>query len=157
MTVHTVVKSDQGEQFDVLGDRVRVLATADQTDGVLAAVEVTVSPGGGAPPHTNTREALGWYVLEGTLEFMTASGAFQLEPGGWFYSPEGILHTFHNPNDEPVRALMLAVPAGIEAFFGEIGRQLENNETPRPPTDEEMAVLMETGPRYGIDIQAPKA
>jgi quercetin dioxygenase-like cupin family protein len=155
MMVHTIVKHNEGEQLDTFGDRVRVIATADQTDGKFAAVEITVTPGNGAPPHVNTREALGWYVLEGTLRFTTESGEFDLDAGGWFYSPKGILHTFHNATDRPVRALMFAVPSGMDGFFSEVGRKLGQGETPRPPTDEEIALLMETAPRYGIDIPPP--
>ena len=154
---HTVIKQREGEHLDAFGDRVRLLATPDQTDSTFAVVEVTVTPGNGAPPHVNTREALGWYVLEGTLQFMTESGEFELETGGWFYVPEGILHTFHNATGEPVRVLMLAVPGGMDEFFREFSRKLGHDESPRPPTDEEIALLMETAPRYGIDIPPPPA
>lgn len=151
----TIVKHDEGEQLDALGDRIRVFATTDQTNSAFAVIEVTVSPGNGAPLHTNTREALGWYVLEGTLQFLTESGAFDLDAGGWFYVPKGVQHTFHNATGEPVRALMLAVPGGVEGFFREIGRELGRDEAPRPATDEGIALVMETAPRYGIDIVLP--
>lgn len=153
--IHTIVKHDEGEQLDVLGDRVRLVATAEQTDGAFAAVEVTVSPDNGAPPHLDTREALGFYVLDGPLHFMTESEEYDLDTGGWFYSPQGVLHTFHNGTDRPVRMLMFAVPGGIESFFDEVGRQLGSDEAPRPPTEAEIARMIETAPRYGIDIPPP--
>lgn len=153
---HAIVKGDEGQQLDVLGDRYRMLATAGQTDGALAAAEVTVSPGNGAPPHVNNREALGWFVLNGSLRFLTESGEFDLDTGGWFYSPKGVLHTFRNVSDQPVKALMVAVPSGMDAFFGEVGREL-NGSDPRPPEPGEVALVMETAPRYGIDIPPPPA
>ena len=154
---YAALKHNEGEHLDVLGDRYCVIATGDQTEGAFAAVEVTVSPGNGAPPHVDNREAIGWYVLEGTLEFMVEGEEIALDAGGWIYSPKGVLHTFHNSSDAPARALLLAVPSGLEGFFREVGRTLKRGETPRPPTDEDVGRVMAAAPRYGIDIPPPPA
>ena len=151
---HAVVQSNEGQQLDVFGDGYRLLATGGQTEGTLAAVEVTVSPLNGAPPHVNNREAIGWYVIEGSLRFLTESGEFDLDAGGWFYSPKGTMHTFRNATDEPVKALMLAVPSGMDAFFTEVGREL-NGSAPPPPQPNDVAKVMETAPRYGFDVLPP--
>lgn len=152
---YTRFAREEGQQLDLLGDRYRLLADGDQTGGAFAAVEVTVSPGGGAPPHVDEREAIGWYVLEGTLDFMVEGEQMSLEPGTWIFSPKGVLHTFHNSSDAPVRALLLAVPSGLENFFKEVGRELSAGEETRPPTEEEVGLVMETAPRYGIEIRVP--
>ena len=151
----TIVKPNQGEQLDVLGDRVRILATADQTGGAFGAIEVTVSPGGGAPLHVNNRESLGWYVAEGSLQFTTNGEVAELDAGSWFYAPAGSVHTFHNATDRPARALMLAAPGGFEAMFIEVGRTLDEGEVTRPPSEDDIGRLMNTAPSYGVDIFAP--
>lgn len=153
----TIVKQNEGQVLDVLGDRVRILATAEETGGTFGAIEEIVPPGGGAPLHVNNRESLAWYVAEGTLHFTSGSEVAELPAGSWFYTPAGSAHTFHNASDEPARALMIALPGGFEGMFTEIGRTLDAGEPTRPPTDEEIGKMMETAPRYGVEILPPPA
>ncbi len=42
-------------------------------------------------------------------------------------------------------------------MFTEIGRTLGAGESTRPPTDEEIGKMMETAPRYGVEIVPPPA
>lgn len=150
--MYTLLQQGEGEQLDVLGDRYRVIAAADQTDGAFAAVEVTVRSGGGAPPHVDQNEAIGWFVIDGTLEFMVEDEEMSVEAGGWIYSPKGVLHTFRNSSETPARALLLAIPSGLEGFFREVGRELATDEDPRRPTEDDISRVMEAAPRYGLDI-----
>ncbi len=152
---YTLLQQGEGEQLDLLGDRYRLIADADQTDGAFAAVEVTVSPDGGVPPHVDQNEAIGWFVIEGTLEFMVEGEEMSVEAGGWIYSPKGVLHTFRNSSAVPARALLLAVPSGLEGFLREVGRQLASDESPRLPTEEDIGRVMAAAPRYGLDIAVP--
>ena len=144
-----------GQHIDLLGDRYRLLATGDQTGGSIAVVEVTVGPGGGVPPHVDNNEAIGWYVLEGSLVFMVESEERTLDAGGWIYSPKGVLHTFRNASGKSARALLLALPAGLDGFFREAGRALGPEDDPRPPTESEIAAAMAAAPLYGLDFPAP--
>jgi quercetin dioxygenase-like cupin family protein len=146
-----------GNHLDLLGDRYRLLATGDQTDGSIAVVEVTVSPGGGVPPHVDNNEAIGWYVLDGSLVFMVEGEEQTLAAGGWIYSPRGVLHTFRNASDRPARALLLALPAGLDGFFREAGRSIDPEDDTRLPTDDEISAAMAAAPRYGLDFPAPAA
>lgn len=54
-----------------LGTENRVLLTASETEGTVGVIDISVQPGAGAPLHTNTREALMWYVVDGLLTFQT--------------------------------------------------------------------------------------
>jgi quercetin dioxygenase-like cupin family protein len=141
-----------GQHLDLLGDRYRLLATGDQTGGSVAVVEVTVGPGGGVPPHVDNNEAIGWYVLEGALVFMVEGEEQTLAAGGWIYSPKGVLHTFRNASDKPARALLLALPAGLDGFFREVGRATSAEDQPRPPTNAEVGAVMAAAPRYGLEF-----
>lgn len=40
----------------MVGDLYRFMATGEDTDGKYAMMEAIVSPGGGPPPHTYSRE-----------------------------------------------------------------------------------------------------
>jgi hypothetical protein len=55
-------------------------------------------------------------------------------------------HAFVNAEAEPVRALMLAAPAGLERFFEELA---ELSRRPDGPAPDEIAALTE---RYGLDF-----
>ena len=143
-----------GQHLDLLGDRYRLLATGEQTDGAVAVVEVTVTPGGGAPPHVDNNEAIGWYVLDGALVFMVEGEEQTLAAGGWIYSPKGVLHTFRNATEKPARALLLAMPAGLDGFFKEVGRTISADDPPQPPTEVEVSTIMKAAPRYGLEFPA---
>lgn len=144
-----------GPTLALLGDRYRILASREQTEGALAVVEVTVGPGNGVPPHIDHNEAIGWYIIEGEMTFILDDGERVVGAGGWIYSPKSVLHTFHNRSDKPVRALLLSIPAGLDGFFFEVGRRLEASEDPSPPSDEDIARAMEAAPRYGLEFLAP--
>ena len=99
--------------------------------------------------------SIGWFVLEGTLQFIFEREELSLDAGGWLYSPKGVPHTFRNAPDAPARVLLLAVPSGLEGFFRDVGRKLAQNDDPRPPTEADIDRVMETAPKYGLDIHAP--
>jgi len=143
-----------GPNIAVLGDRYRILASREQTDGALAVAEVTVGPGNGAPPHIDHNEAIGWYILEGEMTFILEDGERTVAAGGWIYSAKSVLHTFQNRTDKPVRAILLSIPAGLDDYFFEVGHELSENEDPTPPTEVDVAKAMTAAPKYGLEILA---
>lgn len=138
--------------YTFLGMRNRVLVTAEETDGAFAAVEITVPPGGGPPLHTNTREALGYYGLEGRLSFTTESGERELGPGGFVPLRKGGTHTFANRGGTIARALMIASPGGLERFFADAATVLPADALQGPPPPEMMTKLAEISARYGMEL-----
>ncbi len=153
--IDTIVAPHQGARLDVLGDVVRILATAEETGGVFGAVEFTVMPGGGAPLHANNRENLAFYVADGSLQFTTNGEVTILGAGSWFFAPAGNAHTYHNKTDDIARTLMLCVPGGFEQMFADAGRTLGADETSRPPREEDIGRVMEATGHYGVDIFPP--
>jgi hypothetical protein len=54
--------------------------------------------------------------------------------------------------------LIVVTPAGLEDFFLEIGREtVEGESEPIVPTPEEIQKLLETAPKYGIEIRMPSS
>jgi len=143
-------RGDQVHTF--FGMRNSVLATSEETDGAFGAVEITVPPRGGPPLHTNTREALGYYGLEGKLSFVTESGHRELHPGEVLSLRKGGTHTFVNKTDAPARALMIATPGGFEGFFAAAARELPADAPGGPPPPEMVAKLAEISGRYGMTL-----
>ena len=69
---------------------------------------------------------------------------------------KGSLHFFKNTGSKPARMLIVVTPAGLEEFFLEIGREpVEGESEPVAPTPEEIQKLLETAPKYGIEIRMP--
>ena len=103
------------------GDVYRFLATGEQTDGAYFIVDALVPPGGGPPPHIQTREEEGFYVLEGTVTFLPGDGtSHEAGPGTQVHVPRGVLHSFRNETDQDARMLFWFAPAGIERMFVEM-------------------------------------
>ena len=147
----TTARDEQVHTF--LGMRNSVLATTEETDGAFGAVEITVPAGGGPPLHTNSREALAYYGLEGKLSFVTDSGHRELHPGEVLSLRKGGTHTFVNKTDAPARALMIATPGGFEGFFAEAARELPPDAPGGQPPPEMVAKLAEISGRYGMTLQ----
>ncbi len=152
--VHTSPEETRLAQF--LGLENRILITAEQTDGAISVVQTTVHPGAGAPLHTNTREALVWHVLEGTLTLHTEEGPVEVPAGSISFLPKGSTHTFTNATTQPVRALLVCVPGGFERFFLDVSDKLPPETPSGPPPQEAINVLVETAERYGLRIHPPE-
>jgi quercetin dioxygenase-like cupin family protein len=138
--------------YTFLGMRNNVLATSEETGGAFGAVEILVPPGGGPPLHTNTREALGYYGLEGRLSFVTESGHRELRPGEIVSLRKGGKHTFLNKTDAPARALMIATPGGFEQFFADAAKLLPADAPDGPPPAELIAKHAEVSAAYGMQV-----
>src|SRR5690606_14549050 len=109
-----------------------------------------VPPEPGPPPHLHTREDEMFYVLEGELTVMLDGVVSKAPAGTTIILPRNIKHTFWNESGHMARALVLASPAPIEAFFREIGqRVLTDDESPPPVTPEMIAQVYDTAERYG--------
>ncbi|HEY7326228.1 MAG TPA: cupin domain-containing protein [Gemmataceae bacterium] len=58
-----------GRTIAIVGDVYRFLATGEDTNDQYALWEAIVPPGDGPLPHDHSREAGGFYVLEGEIMF----------------------------------------------------------------------------------------
>lgn len=146
------IESRTEEISTFLGMRNRVLISADETDGAFSAIEITVQPQVGPPLHTNTREALGYYGLEGVLSFVTEAGERELRPGGFVYLRKGGTHTFANKGDAPARALLIASPGGFERFFADAAAVFPAEPPDGPPPPELIAKLAEVSAKHGMSL-----
>jgi quercetin dioxygenase-like cupin family protein len=135
-----------------LGMDNRVLLPGAQTGGDVALVEITIEPGAGAPLHTNTREALVWYPIEGTLTLQTEQGSLEAPPGSPIFLARGSTHTFVNTSDRPVRALLVCIPGGLDGFLLDLGGKLPADQIVGPPSANTTQVLVDTGAQYGVKI-----
>jgi quercetin dioxygenase-like cupin family protein len=114
-------KPAQGRTVAVVGDVHRFLATGDDTNGRYALWEAIVPPGGGPPPHVHSREAEGFYVLEGEITFTVNGERIVAQAGTFANMPVGTPHSFKNESGRPAKVLISVAPAGLEQMFFESG------------------------------------
>jgi mannose-6-phosphate isomerase-like protein (cupin superfamily) len=121
----------------VAGGGPDVKATAAATAGALSVMESVVRQG--PPRHVHTREDECFYVLEGTVTGTCGDEVFEAAPRSFVFLPRGLAHTFRAAEGE-ARVLLIAVPGGIEHYFGEINNAVSAAEQER------------IGDKYGIRV-----
>jgi len=83
----------------------------------LSVFETTVEAG--PPLHVHDREDECFYVLDGELSIRCGSDVFDAPAGSFVFLPRGRAHRFR-ARDKSARLLLIAVPGGIEDYFGQI-------------------------------------
>ena len=130
----------------------RVLASADSTDGCFSLVEVTEEPGSAAPLHVHHGEAEGFYILEGTIELTCGEDTVTATAGDFVYAPKDVPHKYGVVGEQTARMLLLFSRPGFESFFLEGGAPL--NQPPAGPPD--LDAFRRLVEQYGMDLlEAP--
>jgi quercetin dioxygenase-like cupin family protein len=114
---------------------VTIKATSDDTAGSFYLGEVEVAAGfPGPPPHVHERLHDMFYVLDGTLTVRLGDDTHEAGAGTFVCVPPGVVHTFRNETDRPVRLLNFNTPGGWENYMRDLAALLEQGT----PTQEEM-------------------
>lgn len=130
----------EGESVRPLGP-FRLLVDGEVSGGRLTLYEGLL-PVGGPPLHVHDFDEV-ILVLEGRVVVQLDGSIDELNTGDFAWLAAGHVHTFANPGPEPVRALGLAVPSGIEHLFAERGEYLGSLEAGERPGQSEMAEIYE--------------
>ena len=129
---------------------IAVLASANDTNGVLGAIEVA-GPAGAVPPlHVHHREDEAFYVLDGDYSVFIGDEVIRASPGVWVSGPRGVPHGYQIHSARG-RHLSLTMPGGFEAFFEEVAAIATPSADPR----NEMGRLVEVAARYGVELLGP--
>jgi quercetin dioxygenase-like cupin family protein len=99
----------------------KVLLRGEESDGVLAAIELT---GAGRPPLHRHGYDETFYVLEGELTFQVGDQRVTRKAGELAFAPRDVPHTYANLSGEPARALLICTPAGFERYFDRIAAEV---------------------------------
>ncbi len=138
--MHTVIELGGGSQ-------IVVKAAADDTDGAYTLLEYTCAPGAGSRPHIHTREDEGLYVLAGALTVQTEHATWRVAAGETVHFTRGQRHAFINAEVTPALVLIIATPAGLEAYFQALGELLQSDP---PATEADFSALNE---RFGLEFE----
>jgi quercetin dioxygenase-like cupin family protein len=83
---------------------IRTIIHSGKTGLQISNVEVAVAPKQMGPSphlHKNLDELM--YVLEGTATVLIGKEIYEVQAGGWNFRPRGIVHSFWNASDKPLR------------------------------------------------------
>lgn len=101
----------------------------------------------GAPPHRHTSEDEISFVISGQLVVLQDGETSTAGAGQTILKPRGVMHTFWNPGDEPVRFLEVIAPgSGFERYFEEVAPLIPDGREPDVPG------IMGVAARYGLEF-----
>jgi len=131
--------------FDALAVVRNPLADASAT-----IIEMTVSPGGGAPLHVHPDLDDNFYLLDGQLAMRCGDRTFVAHPGDYVVLPKGVPHTFRVLGDEPVRMLQVHDDDSFLRFIQAVGVPAATSTLPETtqlsiPFDDMPRIAAETG------------
>ena len=153
-----VVRPGEGRAVWAAGDRYTIKTGGQDSGGAFALFEALIPPQSGPPPHRHSREDEAFYVLAGELEFHVDGRRIVAGTGSWLTLAKGSLHHFKNIGESPALLLILVVPAGLDEFFLEVGREGDprSPDTLVPVEPEDLEKMLAVAPKYGIEIVLPK-
>ena len=113
-----ILQPGEGERIAAGASTAVMKATAETTDGAFSISEATFPAGmNGPPPHAHGYTTDTFYVLEGTLHVTVGDREIDASAGSYILVPPGVVHTFANISDEPVRFLNISAPGGLEKYL----------------------------------------
>ena len=139
------------QPFLIAGDKQhgqpwRVLAGGERTGGLVTFGEARLPPRTAGPArHVHSREDEAIYVISGVLTVEVGGQRHQAGPGSLVWLPRGIPHVFANLSGEPVRAVGVITPSGLEEMFAEIAAYLAALTGPPDPQ-----AITAINTRYGV-------
>jgi mannose-6-phosphate isomerase-like protein (cupin superfamily) len=134
----------EGMTVTARGSLMHFKAVSDTTGGAFSLMERELPVSNRRPqPHTHQGPE-GFYVLEGSIEFIVGTERRIGGPGFWALVPGGVAHTFGNAGESPAKLLIIHAPAA-EAYFVAL-QELWSQAN--PPTPEEERALMR---RHGLE------
>lgn len=93
------------------------------TNGQFCCQEITVQPKfAGPPPHLHKELDEIMFVIEGTASVMVGDTVTQVHTGDYHLRPHGIVHTFWNSGDIPVRFIDMYPNQDFISYFEEFDR-----------------------------------
>ena len=134
--------------------RLRVLATAADTDGRYDLVEGWFAPGTRTPPHLHRRYSEHLYVLEGEFTVWAGGRTLVLRPGDSHVIPAGVPHWVAATSSGPARGMVIASPSGFARLVAETGTPDDGSGRP-PTTPPDMTRFLRVSAELGDELEVP--
>lgn len=139
---------DSKQLLWVLGHRIRFY----DTDDAYGLIEVTSPPHvPGPPPHFHKHESEFFFIIRGTLDFMTNGSWQRCEAGCFIELPPHTTHTFINNTDEDAVWITGWRPKGFERFFQDFGIPADEPQAQEKSTsDAVIQAVVQQVEKYGM-------
>jgi quercetin dioxygenase-like cupin family protein len=119
--VPKVVAADQTHEISLYDVKFRYGIGAEETDGVLSLLEVTIPPRTLVKPHIHSREDEFTLVLSGTVGARLGDETTEeIAASSWLAKPRNVPHAMWNVTEQPARILEVVAPGGLEHYFERI-------------------------------------
>jgi len=135
-----------GARLRVVGDVMRVLATAEQTGGAYEIFEMEAPEGSGPPPHAHPWSEA-YLVLEGEAEVYIDGVHSIAGPGCFFQIPPRVTHT-HRVRSKSARFFVVTSPAGALRFMAEVDAETAGS-------CEDMDKVIGIAVKHGFSVPSP--
>jgi mannose-6-phosphate isomerase-like protein (cupin superfamily) len=123
----------EGKLVTARGSSMVFKALGETTDGVFSFMERELPVSNRRPQPHRHEGPEGFYVLEGSIEFLVGGESRVGGPGFWALAPRGVAHTFGNAGELPARLLIIHAPAA-DAYFADL-EALWKGATPTPEAE----------------------
>ena len=148
----TYTKAEAGEARWWLGSLAVIRATAEETGGRLAVIDVTEAPGAEAPLHLHHNEDEAFYVLEGTVTIEIGGETVEAAPGDLAWAPRGVPHRY-TAGPEGCRMLFICTPGGFEDLVRELSAPAAERTLP-PPSQPDYERVARVAAAHGCEVLA---
>lgn len=133
----------ESNEFDVLGDKIRVLITRKQTGGAFDVIEFTAPESSGPPPHSHA-----WlestYVVDGEVEFSMNGKTTLVSAGGLFTTTPNTVHTYRVVSKQ-ARFVLFAAPSAVYEFLAEVAREVKH-------VPEDLPKILTISSKHGVSV-----
>ena len=113
----TIVTLDEGKAIKPFGLDMKVLLSAEATEGKISVILAAHQPGEGPPDHLHHSQEECFYVIEGTYEMTAGNESRMVGAGTIVYLPRGVVHRFKNVGTTVARMLDWSLPGGQDRYF----------------------------------------
>jgi mannose-6-phosphate isomerase-like protein (cupin superfamily) len=146
---------DEGEALWFNGGFGLLKATAIQTEGRFAMLELLAPRDFAAPLHIHHAEDEFFVVISGEVRVRHGDAVIEAVAGSVIYGPRDVPHQFRVDSEE-ARLLLIFGPAGVEGFFRDGGKPAGSRSLP-PPGEQflDREALKAIGARYHQEFIGP--
>ena len=130
-----VVARDEGEARWWFASLAVIKASAADTGGQMAIIEVTEPAGAEAPLHVHHREDEGFWLLEGDVTFEVGDRTIAAHAGDYVFGPRDIAHRY-TVGSSGCRMLFIMTPGGFENLVIGMSQPALARTLPPPMTEE---------------------
>jgi quercetin dioxygenase-like cupin family protein len=137
-----VAPKDYAADLNIVGERVTVLASGEQTEGYEIFLQ-RGPEGSGPPPHSHPWDE-SFFVVSGRIDFGIGDESTTASPGTLVHLPAGTVHWFRFGTGG---AEMLSVTSrlGASQMFTDLAHEVA-------PVNPDIEKLAEVGARHGLEV-----